>query len=133
VLGVDFDPHVIDEWHQQGWSVQYGDAQDPELAASLPLGSAKWVVCATPELATNLAVLQAVREAGYHGPTAHTAHHLHDAVALERQHVNLILLPFADAASEAADRLIKFDGHRPHGLIAAAAPHATEAPSRPLA
>jgi len=37
VLGIDFDPQVIAAWRKHQYPVQYGDAEDPELAASLPL------------------------------------------------------------------------------------------------
>ncbi|MGF1601051.1 MAG: cation:proton antiporter [Thermosynechococcaceae cyanobacterium] len=37
VLGVDFDPEVVAAWNREGLRTLYGDADDPELAALLPL------------------------------------------------------------------------------------------------
>jgi Kef-type K+ transport system membrane component KefB len=106
VLGVDFDPEVIAAWHEHGHPAQYGDAEDPELAASLPLTRVQWVVCTAPRRETNLSVLRAVREAGYGGKVALTAHHAHDAESLKAAGADLVLMPFVDAAKEAAEVLI---------------------------
>lgn len=102
VLGVDFDPDVIAAWHRRGHPAQYGDAEDPELAASLPLADARWVVCTAPRRDTNAAVLRAVREAGYAGRVALTAHHADDADYLRGIGADLVLLPFVEAAKDAA-------------------------------
>lgn len=105
VLGVDFDPDVIAAWHRRGHPAQYGDAEDPELAASLPLADARWVVCTAPRRDTNAAVLRAVREAGYAGRVALTAHHADDADYLRGIGADLVLLPFVEAAKDAAAAL----------------------------
>ncbi len=105
VLGVDFDPEVIAAWHRHGYPAQYGDAEDPELAGSLPLAQVGWVVCTAPRSETNLSVLRAVREHGYSGMVALTAHHTRDAETLKAAGADLVLQPFADAAEEAAEQL----------------------------
>jgi Kef-type K+ transport system membrane component KefB len=106
VLGVDFDPEVVAAWHRHKHPAQYGDAEDPEFAAVLPLEHARWVVCTAPQRETNLAVLKAVREHGFRGRVALTAHHAHDADALRGAGADLVLMPFVDAADEAAARLL---------------------------
>ncbi len=106
VLGVDFDPDVVAAWHRRGHAAQYGDAEDPELAASLPLPAARWVVCTAPRRETNLAVLRAVKEHGYGGQVALTAHHADDAEALRATGADLVLMPFVEAAKDAAAVLI---------------------------
>jgi hypothetical protein len=106
VLGVDFDPQVVATWHKHHYPAQYGDAEDPELAASLPLAQVRWVVCTAPRVETNLAVLKAVREFGYRGNVALTAHHAHDAVTFKDQGANLVLMPFVEAAEKAASVLL---------------------------
>jgi Kef-type K+ transport system membrane component KefB len=105
VLGVDFDPEVIAAWHRHGHAAQYGDAEDPELAASLPLAATRWVVCTAPRRETNLSVLRAVREQGYPVRVAVTAHHAADVEPLRAAGADLVLQPFADAAEEAARHL----------------------------
>lgn len=106
VLGVDFDPQVIDTWHKHGQPAWYGDADDPELAASLPLDNVRWVVCTAPQRETNLAVLRAVREHGFQGKIALTARHHHDTDSLTAAGADLVLIPYADAAKEAANALV---------------------------
>lgn len=106
VLGVDFDPQTITGWHKHGHAAQYGDADDPELASSLPLQHARWVVCTIPRRQTNSTLLQALQQFGYAGNIALTAHHASDAEALRSQGAELVLMPFVDAAKEAADSLL---------------------------
>lgn len=43
VLGVDFDPQAVSDWRKKGHPAQYGDAEDPEFHATLPLHQARWV------------------------------------------------------------------------------------------
>jgi len=113
ILGVDFDPEVVRQWQRHRFAAQYGDAEDPEFAASLPLDRAEWVVCTAPRLETNLAVLHAVRAAGFPGKVAATSHHAGDAARLRAAGAAVVLLPFADAAGAAADHLLA--GARPTG------------------
>ena len=106
VLGVDFDPELVAAREHCGHGVQYGDADDPDLPASLPLRHARWVVCTIPWHRTNLTLLRSLRDAGYAGGVALTAHHARDAEALSGEGADLVLMPFVDAAREAADLLL---------------------------
>lgn len=105
VLGVDFDPQVVAALRAEGWWAEYGDAEDPEFPSALPLGRCRWIVSTMPHLHTNRSLLCALREQGYRGGIALTAHSSADARALEQAGADLVLLPFIDAATEAADRL----------------------------
>ena len=105
VLGVDFDPQMVDGEDQREYHVQYGDADDPDLAASLPLRQARWVVCTIAWLKTNIMLGQSLRQHGFTGKVALTAHHTSDIDTLKNNHADLVLMPFVDAAKEAADYL----------------------------
>ncbi len=105
VLGVDFDPDVVNRLRTSGHSAVYADAEDPEFASMLPLAQAKWVVSSVPQHSVNLALLHALARYGYAGSIAATAHNDRDAAELKDEGCNLILLPFADAAKEAAKQL----------------------------
>ena len=105
VLGVDFDPQAIAVWQRQGLAVVYGDAEDPEFPATLPLAHAHWVVCTIPVRAANLALRHALRAHGFRGKVALTAHNAYDARLIEQQHVELVLRPFRAAAESAAEAL----------------------------
>lgn len=52
VLVVDWDPNALDP-DLPGIRVWYGDAEDPEFPAVLPLANARWVVSAMPRYDTN--------------------------------------------------------------------------------
>lgn len=105
VLGVDFDPEAVARSRSLGILTHYGDAEDPEFPAGLPLGRARWVVSTTPVREVNLALLHALRHHGYTGKVALTAHSVIDRDFLDRSGADLVLLPFADAADQAADLL----------------------------
>jgi Kef-type K+ transport system membrane component KefB len=108
VLGVDFDPDVVHRLRESGCAVVYGDAEDPEFAATLPLSRADWVVSSVPQLSVNLTLLQSLARYGFVGRTATTAHNAHSAEELTRAGSDVVLLPFHDAAKEAVDRVCEF-------------------------
>ncbi len=105
VLGVDFDPNLIHGQEENRDEVYYGDAEDPEFLASLPLEQARWVLSSLREKSVNFALLQGLRDHGYKGQVAVTAHTTTCARQLQQAGANLVLLPYADAASEAVDNL----------------------------
>jgi Kef-type K+ transport system membrane component KefB len=105
VLGVDFDPQAVADWQRMGHPAQYGDAEDPEFPAALPLGEARWVVSTMPQRDVNLTLLHALRNHGYRGRLALSAHSTLDADLLEAAGADRVLLPFADAAERAVAAL----------------------------
>jgi Trk K+ transport system NAD-binding subunit len=107
VLGVDFDRQVVAAWQKEGLPARYGDAEDTEFPATLPLNQAQWVVSTIPQLDVNLGLLDALRNNGFSGRMAFTAHSLRDAEILQESGADLILTPFAHAAREAAEILIE--------------------------
>lgn len=106
VLGVDFDPELVKFWRTQGLSTLYGDAEDPEFAAALPLHEAKWVVSAAPGLNIGLTLLHAMKNCGFTGRVALTSHSSREIDLLERAGADVVLCPFRDAAQEAARTLV---------------------------
>lgn len=112
VLGVDFDPEAVRHWHRQGFDAVYGDATDPELVASLPLRRACWAVSSIPGHAGGLthedhrlALIDALRDQQFAGRVAVTAHRRADVPGLRARGADLVLLPFQDAAEQAAEHL----------------------------
>ncbi|MGE5253109.1 MAG: cation:proton antiporter [Planctomycetaceae bacterium] len=106
VLGVDFDRQVVVGWLKEGLAARYGDAEDPEFPATLPLNQAQWIVSTIPQLDVNLGLLDALRNNGFSGRMGFTAHSRRDAEILQESGADLILTPFAHAAREAAQILI---------------------------
>ena len=107
VLGVDFDRQVVTTWQKEGLAARYGDAEDPEFPATLPLNQGQWVVSTIPQLDVNLSLLDALRNSGFSARMAFTAHSRRDAEILQESGADLILTPFAHAAREAAEILIE--------------------------
>ncbi len=113
VLGIDFNPSIVDFWKAAGMHAHYGDVGDPELVAHLPLGQVQWVISAVPEteigltqLDPRLTLLGALKHAGYTGRIAVTAHRDADTMLLLEAGADLVLLPFRDAADKAIDLVI---------------------------
>jgi Kef-type K+ transport system membrane component KefB len=105
VLGVDFDSETVTSKYREGVCACYGDAEDPEFPATLPLNRTQWVVSTIPQRDINMVLLNTLRQYGYQGKIALTAHTDLDAGILKRSGADLILLPFPDAAEEAANML----------------------------
>ena len=108
VLGVDFNPEVVRTWDEPGMQAVYGDATDPEFIGSLPLSGAQWAVSAVPEHQTGLthedpriALTQALRFHGFRGRIAVAAPRAVEVDRLREAGVDLVFLPFQDAADQA--------------------------------
>lgn len=105
-LGIDFDPIAIKACAANGFPVQYGDATDPEFAASLPLNYAKWIVTTIPDRDIGASLIHAVQSAGYRGNVAVTAHSEADKEWLFQRGADVVFMPFVDAGIEAVERLV---------------------------
>ncbi len=119
VLGIDFDPDNVRKWQRQGIPAMYGDMADPDFIAHLPLTGSRWVIAATPVVSAALThndprriLIEALKDHGYSGRIAVAAQHSHDAERLRDKGAHLILMPFVDAADQAAD-LVLGRQHRP--------------------
>jgi len=112
ILGIDFDPQALRQAAAQGLPVQYGDSEDPEFTATLPLSSATVVVRTLPSLESNAAMRHGLETAGFQGRFIATAHDEAEVVKLEAIGAQRTLLPFLNAAERAAE-LIGDDHSKP--------------------
>ena len=85
----------------------YGDAEDPEFCSELPLRHARWIICATPQASAQIYLLKALRGHGYRGKVATTAYHEADVERLANAGSDVVLRPFAYAAKESAEELLR--------------------------
>lgn len=118
VLGVDFDVHGVRTHRRKGVAMAFGSAEDLDLLQALPLERAKYVVSAIPVLQTNLALLHGLRQHGFDGIIALTAHTRHDAEQLRAAGVDVVLEPFASAAHTTSETLhdqLAAERQKPHG------------------
>ena len=108
LLAVDFDPEAVQRHAQEGYTVHYGDAEDPEFIASLPLAKVKWVVSTVRDPHISSMLLHGLQQQNYQGKVALSTSSRHDAELLRQRAVELVLVPYADAAREAADQLTSY-------------------------
>ncbi len=106
VLGVDFDPNLVRRQDGIAYTVRYGDAEDPEFLASLPLEQTSMVLSSVRETPVNLALLHGLAYQDYSGQVAVTAHSTQNAEKLKVAGADHVLMPYDDAAAEAVDTLI---------------------------
>ena len=105
VLGVDFDPERVRFWRNKGLATLYGDLEDAELFESLPLADARWVVSTIPGQDKAVVLLEALQQHGFAGRIAITADTMQHREFLLDAGADIVLLPFRDAATQAADML----------------------------
>jgi len=105
VLGVDFDPERVRFWRERGIATLYGDLEDAELFHGLPLAEVQWIVCTIPEKDKSMVLLDTLKHIGFAGLTAVTADTLQHRESLQAAGADVVLLPFRDAATEAAEIL----------------------------
>ena len=106
LLVMDFDPNTVHQHVRSGYKVHYGDAEDPEFLATLPLDRVRWVVSTVREPGINRMLLHGLRQQNYRGKIAIASSGHREAEQFRRAGVDLVLIPYEDAAKEAADRLM---------------------------
>jgi Trk K+ transport system NAD-binding subunit len=106
VLGIDFDPYRVKEWRSRHRVVRYGDAEDIEFVKSLPLVNVKMIVSTLPSIEVNRVLVSSLREVAYAGKIALSAFHDPDIGILKKMKPDLLLIPYADAAQQAAERIL---------------------------
>lgn len=112
VLAIDFDPEVVRHWRAAGYDVMYGDACDQEFVATLPVKGAKWVVSAMSQHDLGLThedprlvLIDSLKTQKYKGKIAISTQQAHKIPELQSKGVDLVFLPFHDAADRAVERM----------------------------
>lgn len=105
VLGVDFDPGAVHRLQGHGLPVVFGDAEDADFIATLPLAQARWVVIALPDWPSTQTLLHGLALADYRGRIAAASRDPVHRESLQAAGVDHILNPFDDAADHAAQYL----------------------------
>ncbi len=109
ILGVDFDPDLVIQQHKNGYPVCYGDAEDPEFIATLPLNQVSLVLSSVREMPINLALLHGLQSCNYNGSVALTAHTVSNAEKLKFADADRIPIPYIDAGRETLNNLFNTD------------------------
>lgn len=103
LLAVDFDPQALERGRALGLTVLYGDVDDPEMLAQLPLDKARWVVCAIRNPEVGAALLNLLKDTGFAGRIAMTAGDPAHAEKYHRLGAHLVMQPFSDSAEQAVE------------------------------
>jgi Kef-type K+ transport system membrane component KefB len=106
-LAVDFDPEVVRSLRRARWPVRFGDAEDAEFPATLPLSAVAWVVSTLPEASVNLALPNALRAHGFTGTVALALRGETDAAVFTARGFDHVFRPYEDAAGFAAREIGK--------------------------
>jgi len=115
VLGVDFDPEVVQELRAKGIAVRFGDGQDPAFLDSLPLECVPWAVSVLPDLESNLALLHALSTRHFGGEVAIVARDEAQGIALKQAGAPMILNPFRIAVDFVVEHLTQLIRHERAG------------------
>ncbi len=105
VMMVDFDPDKVREWNDKGISTEYGDAEDPELPALLPLETIKIIISTAPHIRSNIRLLKFVKEQKYKGKFAIIADNQEEEEILKENGADYVLRPYFEAAGVIAQKL----------------------------
>lgn len=105
ILGVDFDPGVIDQWRSEGRKAIYGDVDDPDLPSLLPLKNSKVIVSTITDYQLNHDLLKYLKSYGYDGRVVLTQHSPEKVETLIEAGADIVLLPFADAVDNIIEKL----------------------------
>jgi Kef-type K+ transport system membrane component KefB len=109
VLGVDFDPQAVAAWNAEGIVATFGDSEDLEMLDALPIHEARWVISTIPDPDVSVALAHGLRNLGYQGRLAVTAHDDAQAQRLAKASPDLVLRPFSDAAERVVAHLKNAD------------------------
>lgn len=107
VLGIDFDPEALLQARQAGLKVCYGDAEDVDFLAHLPLQQARALASTIPQREVNAILLRGVRRLSFGGQITLSAFREGDVEALHHAGAAGVLKPYTDAAEFAARRLLE--------------------------
>jgi Kef-type K+ transport system membrane component KefB/Trk K+ transport system NAD-binding subunit len=105
MIGVDFDPLLLEKWRSRGVPVLYGDMADPEIHERLPLNKSRWIVSSVRSKELNMTLINLLRRRGHSGKVALTAINQEEADLFEKHGAQIVFRPFRDAAEQAVDSL----------------------------
>jgi Kef-type K+ transport system membrane component KefB len=98
LLVVDQDPRALKSVDRFDVDTLFGDASDPDFLKVFPIHETQTVVCAAPDRATNLVVLETIQRLGFTGNVCLTALDRATADTFESYEQVTVIRPFQMAA-----------------------------------
>jgi len=92
-LIVDNNPDTILDLVKNGVSCRYGDAEDPELLADLPLKNAKMIISTIPEFDGNLFLIKKIKEVNEKASILVVSHRIDEALDLYKAGATYVITP----------------------------------------
>ncbi|MEK7067567.1 MAG: NAD(P)-binding protein, partial [Patescibacteria group bacterium] len=111
-LIVDFNPPVIKRLQAEGLNCQYGDADDIEFLAELPLAKIKLAVSTIPDFPTNLLLIKTAKRINKKIIIMVISHNIQEAEELYQAGASYVILPHFLGGNFASALIVK------HGLNA---------------
>ena len=105
-LGVDFDPETVRRLRRRGFSVRFGDGEDPAFVDMLPVATAEWIVTTLPTWESNRGLLHALKAMAVPGVIAAVVGNEVHRQALHAAGASRIINPFLDSADHTAQIMV---------------------------
>lgn len=105
VLGVDFDPEVVDALRARGLDLRFGDSQDADFLDSLPLARAAWIISTLPDLQSNRQLLRELSHRDLAGEVAFVARDDAQGALLKQAGAPVVLYPVRNAVDYVAEQI----------------------------
>ena len=109
LLVVDVDPQALRSVSGPGIETLYGDVKDREFVRALPLHESDQVICAIPDLTTNLLLRDNLRTFDYTGNVCLTAMDANSAALLKQGDKVTVIRPFKVAARSIVEQMTQSD------------------------
>ena len=105
LLVVDVDPHALRAVAGPGIATLYGDVREQEFVGALPLHESDQVVCAIPDLTTNLLLRDNLKALHYTGNVCLTAMDSYSSEVLKKGADVTVIKPFKVAARSIVEQM----------------------------
>ncbi|MBK6470101.1 MAG: cation:proton antiporter [Betaproteobacteria bacterium] len=105
VLGVDFDPEVVETLRSRGLDLRFGDSQDADFLDSLPLARAAWIISTLPDLESNRHLLRDLAHRDLDGEVAVVARDDRLGAALKQVGAPVVMYPVRSAVDHVAEQI----------------------------
>jgi hypothetical protein len=106
-VGLDSDPGKLEQHHENGRRVVYGDAEDPELWENLKLERLETVILAVPDFEARMSAVVGLRGRGFNGTISAISMFPEEEGFLKEAGADLVAHPLAEAGFGLAQQSVK--------------------------
>lgn len=105
VVGLDYDPIVLEKFLNKGLRVVYGDAEDSELWNRLPLERLKGILLTMPEFEVRSKTVKQLLQRDFKGQIGTICYHSEEQLILEALGAHFVIHPFYEAGCQLAKQI----------------------------